>query len=74
MNEAVPGVHRSRAWFVVLLVVTVGASFALRTGRWTGTRVLGSEKTPLRTDKAPAPVTLASFYIGFKAVIGPAWP
>jgi len=69
MNEAVPGVHRSRAWFVVLLGVTAGAFFALRTGRWTGTRVLGSEKGSLKIDRAPAPMTLANFNKGFDAVI-----
>ena len=68
MNEAVPGVHRSRTRFVVLLVVTAGASFALRTGRWTGTRVLGSEKVSLKSDRAPAPLTLANFNKGFDAV------
>ena len=74
MSETIKSARRGRAWSLVAFGLAVAAFFALQAGYWTGVRVLGSEKVPLKIDRAPSPVTLASFQNGFSAVIDPALP
>jgi len=72
MNEATRSTYSWKRFFAVLVGLTLAAFVTERALTLTGHGVLGAEKVTLKTDAAPAPVSLGDFKNGFASLLDPA--